>query len=144
MLLAASPTLIADQLAVTGEMAAAWPVYAAELDRLVSLCRAHETPLLLVVVPHCVQVHPRYTDRFRALGAVFPDPAVLTMAETPFVARLRAVVAHHSGVEAVDTLGALRAAEEDGLELYFANDPHLNRTGRRVLAEVIAASLESR
>lgn len=144
MLLAASPTLIADQIAVTGEMTAAWSVYEAELDRLVSLCGAHGTPLLLVVVPHCVQVHPKYADRFRALGAAFPDPAVLTAAEAPFVTRLRAVVAHNPGVEVLDVLPPMRQAETAGDELYFANDPHLNQHGRDVLSGMIADAVRTR
>jgi hypothetical protein len=144
MLLAASPTLIADQISVTGEMELAWSSYEQELDRLITVCRAHDTPLLLVVVPHCTQVDPRYADRFQVLGAAFPDPAVLTRGESVFVNRLRTAAARTSSVEVVDALAALREAEEVGPELYFANDPHLNRSGRRVLAEVIAASLESR
>ena len=143
-LLAASPTLIADQIAVTGEMAEAWSVYEAELERLVSLCGAREAPLLLVVVPHCVQVHPGYADRFRALGATFPDPVVLTTAEAPFVARLRAAVAHHPGVEVLDVLPLMRLAETTGDDLYFANDPHLNRNGREVLSGVIADAVQTR
>jgi hypothetical protein len=144
MLLAASPTLIADQIAVTGETARAWPVYEAELDRLVSLCRDHQTQLLLVVVPHCVQVHPRYADRFRALGATFPDPVALTTAEAPFVARLRAAAASHPGAEVLDALPSLRLAETTGEAVYFANDPHLNRRGRDVLSSVIADAVRTR
>ena len=143
-LLAASPTVIADQIAVTGEMAGAWSVYQTELDRFVSLCSAHGTPLLLVVVPHCAQVHPGYADRFRALGATFPDPLVLTTAEAPFVTRLRAAVAHHPGVEVLDVLPQLRPAETTGDDLYFANDPHLNRNGRDVLSGVIADAVRTR
>lgn len=144
MLLAASPTLIADQIAVTGEMTEAWAVYETELDRFIALCGAHETALLLVIVPHCVQVHPRYADRFRALGAIFPDPVVLTTAEAPFVTRLRAAVAHHPGVEVLDALPLLRPAETTGDDLYFANDPHLNRHGRDVLSGVIADAVGTR
>jgi len=143
-LLAASPTLIADQIAVADEMAGAWSIYEGELDRLAALCNAHGVPLLLVVVPHCAQVHPRYADRFRALGAMFPDPAALTMDESIFVTRLKAVAARSPGVEVFDALPSLRKQEGEGVELYFANDPHLNQTGRRVLADAIATTLESR
>lgn len=144
VLLAASPTLIADQIAVTGEMEKAWSIYADELDGLAERCRSQEIPLLLVVVPHCTQVHPRYADQFRTLGATFPDPAVLTMNESIFVTRLKAVAARSPGVEVFDTLPSLRKQEGEGVELYFANDPHLNKTGRRVLADSIATALESR
>lgn len=143
-LLAASPTLIADQIAVAGEMEGAWSIYEAELDRLAALCNAHGVPLLLVVVPHCAQVHPRYADRFRALGATFPDPAVLTMDESIFVTQLKAVAARSPGVEVFDALPSLRKQEVEGVELYFSNDPHLNKTGRRVLADAVATALESR
>ena len=144
ILLDASPTLVADQISVAGEMEQAWSIYKSELDRLAALCRAHDIPLLLVVVPHCAQVHPRYADRFRALGATFPDPAVLTMDESIFMTRLKAVAARSPGVEVFDPLPALRKQEAEGIELYFANDPHLNREGRRILANAIAAAVESR
>jgi len=34
--------------------------------------------------------------------------------------------------------------EVNGVELFFANDPHLDRTGRRILARIIADAVESR
>lgn len=144
MLLAASPTVVTDQLALSGDMRAAWTIYAAELDRFAERCRGAGAGLTLVVVPHCVQVHPDYARRFAALGARFPDPALLGADPTPFVAELRRAAARSPGVEVVDPLARFRAIEAAGRRLYFNNDPHLDPRGRLELARIVAGALEPR
>lgn len=143
-LLAADPALISDQIAVTGEMAAAWSDYRDNLARIIRSCAAHGAGLMLVVIPHCAQVSPVYAERFKMLGARFPDPTLLNTEEYPFVVRLRQIAAGHPGVEVLNVLPRLRKVEAAGEDVYFPNDPHLNPAGRQLLARIVMNDLESR
>jgi GDSL-like Lipase/Acylhydrolase family len=136
-LLAADPTLISDQIALTGEMAAAWSDYRENLVKLIESCTSSGAELILMVVPHCSQVSPVYARRFEMLGARFPDVTLLEAAEYPFVVRLRETAAEYPGVEVLNVLPPLRSTESSGGPLFFPNDPHLNPTGRRVVAGII-------
>jgi hypothetical protein len=143
-LLAADPTLISDQIAVTGEMAAAWSDYRENLVHLIRCCVSHGADLMLVVVPHCSQVSPVYAERFEMLGARFPDPTLLRTDEYPFVRHLRETTAGHPGVRVLNILPILRSEESAGVSLFYPNDPHLNPAGRRVVAGIIVNELGSR
>ncbi len=143
-LLAADPTLISDQIAVAGEMTAAWTEYREDLAALMESCASHGARLTLVVVPHCTQVDPVYVERFTSLGARFPDPALLEIDEYPFMLRLRETAAGHPGVEVLNALPDLRKAESAGERLYFPNDPHLDHSGRQVLARIIMSAWKPR
>jgi len=143
-LLAANPTLISDQIAVTGEMAAAWSDYRENLEGLIRSCGSSGAELMLVVVPHCSQVSPVYAQRFTKLGARFPDPTLLQTDEYPFVSHLRETAAEHSGFRVINVLPTLRRTESAGERLFFPNDPHLNPGGRRVVAGIIMNEWNSR
>ena len=143
-LLRADPTLISDQIALSGEMAVAWSDYRETLIELIRSTASHGAELMLVVIPHCSQVSPVYTERFQRLGAQFPDSHLMDSVEYPFVLALRETAAGHPGVEVLNALPALRHTESAGEDLFFPNDPHLNRAGRRVVARIILNEWESR
>ena len=143
-LLAADPTLISDQIAVTGEMAAAWSDYRENLVQLIRSCASHGAELMLVVVPHCSQVSPVYAERFKMLGARFPDPTLLHTDEYPFIRRLRKPPPDTPESGCSTSCRSLRSRESAGERLYFPNDPHLNPAGRQVVAGIIMNELESR
>lgn len=143
-LLGADSTLISDQIALTGPMAVAWSDYRKHLLELIRSCVSHGAELVLVVIPHCSQVNAVYAERFRRLGAEFPDPELLDVDEYPFVLGLRETAAGHPGVAVLNTLPALRGAESAGEGLFFPNDPHLNPAGRRLVARIIMSEWESR
>jgi hypothetical protein len=130
------PRLIADQIHVTGAMATAWPVHAADLERLAAAVVHSGSSLVVVVIPHCVQVAPVYRERFVALGAELGDPEVLAATPSEWVVRLRALL---PAVEVVDPLPAMRQAEASGVAIYQTHDPHLTRAGQELVAELLAA-----
>ena len=144
ILLAANPALISDQIAITGEMAEAWSDYRENLEGLIRSCTSHGAELVLVVVPHCSQVSPLYAERFRMLGARFPDPTLLQTDEYPFVRHLRRTAAEHPGVRVLNILPTLRSTETAGESLFLPNDPHLNPAGRQVVAGTIIKEWDSR
>lgn len=144
MLLAADPTLISDQIAVAGEMTTAWSDYRENLEDLIRSCASSGADLMLMVVPHCSQVSPVYAQRFKMLGARYPDPTLLQTDEYPFIQRLRESAAGNPDVRVLNVLPTLRSRESAGELLFFPNDPHLNPAGRRVLAGIITNEWESR
>jgi hypothetical protein len=144
LLLQARPTLIHDQLALDGAMADTWKRYARQLELLIDRCREHGAELILVVVPHCAQVHPIYARRFAELGAVFPDPGLLGRHDPPLIAAIDRVGSEHDGVEIVNVLPTFAETEASGTRLYFNNDPHLNRAGRLELARAVSDAVGSR
>lgn len=144
LLLAADPTLISDQIAVAGEMTTAWSDYRENLEGLIRSCASSGAGLMLMVVPHCSQVSRVYAQRFKMLGARYPDPTLLQTDEYPFVKRLRETAAGNAGVRVLNVLPTLRSTESAGERLFFPNDPHLNPAGRRVVAEIIMNELDSR
>ncbi len=141
-LLAADPRLIVHQLALSGPMAAAWARYRTHLERVLERCRRADVAVVVLVLPHCVQVHDAYRDRFRHLGAELPD-GDHRADPPPFAAAIRAVATARPGVTVVDPLAALQAAESAGGSVYQHNDDHLNDRGRQVVASELARVLRA-
>lgn len=143
-LTAVDPTGVERQVLVRGpDMEQAWRRYAAGLDDLAALCREYRAPLVVVVVPHCVEVAAIYREHFAALGARWSDAAALEAEPSPFVRRLRAAVGNFEPPPVViDALPAIRQAEADHHPMYFTNDSHLTADGQEVLADAIDRGLE--
>lgn len=135
-LAAAAPRSIAEQVEVSGSMAAVWEPYAADVRRLADEVAQSGSTLVVVVVPHCVQVSPRYRGFYRALGAELPAGDSLARDPSEFVVRLAAAL---PGVAIVDPLLAMQTAEAQGRQLYRTHDPHLNAEGQLLLAQMLAS-----
>jgi len=141
MLLAADPSIIHRQIAVDG-MDNAWSRYRTALERLIGVCEARDTPLVVVVVPHCTQVGERYRKRFHELGAGFPRHDLLEARTYPMLERIREVAARYDAVRVLDPLAELRQAEGHGPPVYQNNDAHLSDCGHEVLAGYISRRLD--
>lgn len=135
-LAAAAPRSIAEQVEVSGSMAPVWEPYAADVRRLADEVAQSGSTLVVVVVPHCVQVSPRYRGFYRALGAELPAGDSLARHPSEFVVRLAAAL---PGVAMVDPLLAMQTAEAHGRQLYRTHDPHLNAEGQLLLAQILAS-----
>lgn len=140
--LAAEPSLLEDQILVRGERARDYGRLVSELRQLRALCRAHRSPLLLVVIPHACQVSPVYLDRMHRLGARFGHPEQIAELDYPFLSGLRAALEGEPDVEFVDMLPDLQQAESRGETVYFQNDGHLNARGQQLVADRLAPVLE--
>ena len=137
ILLAADPWIIERQIAVTGSIEPAWRAYSEHVQSMVRRCRREGIRLIVVVIPHCTQIHQRYRERFAALGARFDRPEALAADEYPFVTRLRADVENTPHVVVLDSLEALRRAEAMGRATYRNNDDHLNDDGQQILGHFL-------
>jgi len=93
-----------------------------------------ETELCVLVIPHCTQVHQNYRDRFSSLGC---DLSNLKIQENIWCNRLK-----KEGFNVFDPLKTFRSHEDQGEELYFQNDPHLNSKGQKVLSDYVIKQLQ--
>ncbi|MDQ7821581.1 MAG: hypothetical protein RDV48_02165 [Candidatus Eremiobacteraeota bacterium] len=100
------------------------------LRNMHSQARAHGIPLVVVVVPSSFQIYggdlPQWTRAYGISGA--PD------LERPN--RELAAFAEKEGIVLVDLLEAFKASREGG-RLYYVMDPHWNKKGHALAAEVI-------
>ncbi|MEN8163278.1 MAG: GDSL-type esterase/lipase family protein [Acidobacteriota bacterium] len=124
-------------------MVAAWRQYRRGLSLLVERCRVNEADLVILVVPHCIQVAPVYRERFAAMGARWSDAKLLVRSPTPFVTRVREALGDQSSIRIIDPLRAMQRAERGGVRLYSTNDPHLTPEGSRFLALEVAAAIRN-
>lgn len=134
----AAPRSIADQVLGSGPMVAVWETYAADVRGLADLVAASGSTLVVVAVPHCVQVSPRYQRFYRELGAELPADDRLARHPSEFVRRLATTLPE---IAIVDPLAAMQGAEARGQQLYRTHDPHLNAEGQLLLAQLLASHL---
>ena len=138
------PYHVERQILVEGaSMEAAWRQYRRGLSLLVERCRMSEADLVILVVPHCIQVAPIYRERFTALGARWANEDLLTRSPTPFVARVRETLNDQPSIRVIDPLPAMQQAESDGVRLYSTNDPHLTPEGSEFLAQLVATAMRN-
>ena len=102
----------------------AWDLTLENLGALFDLCRQRDVPVVLVVFPFAFQ---------------FADPQALVAPQQKVLG-----FAAERGIPAIDLLPILHrrlAAEGKDPDEYFRDPSHLNPTGSRVVAEVIADDL---
>lgn len=88
----------------------------------------------VLVIPHCIQVNDRYRKRFEMLGAKFDESLV---GNNKWVELLSA-----EGFQIIDPLPEFILNEQEGKQLYFSNDIHLNEEGSEVLMNVVLNEIE--
>jgi hypothetical protein len=93
-----------------------------------------DTELSVLVIPHCTQVHQKYRNRFISLGC---DLSELKIKGSLWSKKLK-----DKGFNVLDPLAVFKKEEEQGEELYFQNDPHLNSKGQKVLSSYILKQLQ--
>lgn len=136
------PYNVERQILVEGQsMEIAWSRYCRALQRLAEQCRESGADLVILVVPHCIQVAPVYRERFSAMGARWSDEDLLARSPSPFVTRVREALGDQSSIRVVDLLPAMLQAERGGVRLYSTNDPHLTPEGSWFVALQVAVAI---
>lgn len=111
-----------------------------ELDQLkTDLFEMLETttvPVLIVVVPHCAQVHESYLNNYKALGATIDATDLKTFTFFDEVKSLEKEFSH------LDVVSALPLLKANTGEIYYNNDPHLTQLGQDLLGEYVLTHLE--
>ncbi len=127
-----APEHVEQQILVEGpSMEVAWGRYQQALLRLAEQCADADADLVILVIPHCVQVAPVYRERFAVMGARWADGDLLARSPSPFVTRVHAAL---PSVQVIDVLPAMQQEESYGARLYSTNDPHLTPGGFRCVA----------
>ena len=134
---AAEHSLIQDTILVQGERAKDFDLLTHKLKEVFSSL-PEACKKVVLVVPHMSQMNEVYLERSIQLGARFSDPARILEVEYRFLTMLKERLPEATVLNA---LIPLRMAEEEGVHVFFTNDPHLNPNGQNALAEYVAQHL---
>lgn len=85
----------------------------------------------ILLIPHCTQVDSKAVEAYQQMGAKIGK---VFLGKNPWKK-------YFKGIELIDPLGAFQKATESGMQVYYPNDPHLNREGNRLLMKVVAAEI---
>ncbi len=86
------------------------------------------------MIPHFSQVNEIYAKRYNELGGTSVDRII----DYPFIQQLAADV---EDVQIINPLKLIIDSEENGIQMYFENDPHLTDVGQKTLAHFIEKKL---
>jgi len=113
------------------------------LEKLSQMTKAipESTPIYLVIIPHCAQVSPIYTQRMQEIGASFSQEWLAGNSCDAFVQAIEAYPLERQNVKILNCLPYFKEAEEKGQQLYYSNDPHLNQEGQRLLADILGNTI---
>ncbi|MEO1517017.1 MAG: hypothetical protein AAFV95_18480 [Bacteroidota bacterium] len=96
--------------------------------------------VVLLVIPHCLQVHQRYGERLAQIGAAQAPLHSITESNYPFVEYLRTELADQR-IHIANPLGHFQEAERQK-QIYYAQDPHLNPGGQKILGDFLVDFLQ--
>jgi hypothetical protein len=108
----------------------------AALERVTRICRKHDIPVTLVLVPGEFQLSSSLTAAFCRRMQCHPSEL-----ETELPQRRWSALAEHLQVSTIDLLPALR---ENGEIVYLPNSADWNDRGQTIVAETIARDLKNR
>lgn len=94
-----------------------------------------ETRKYILIIPHAAQVSAHYSDAIEKVGARFSKP-VFNRNSWPFYEAIQSS-ATALGFGIIDVLPDFRRAEEQGIPVYYQNDPHLNAEGQLLLSKIL-------
>jgi hypothetical protein len=101
-----------------------------------------EIPVYLVWIPHCTQVNSYYMNNIKALGATFTNADRIQQNMYPFFAQATKDLKAYTNVIQLNPLTTFQANDSETNRLYFANDPHINDKGNKVLSDFLQLKLQ--
>ena len=95
--------------------------------------------IVLLVIPHCIQLGAPYLERMQSIGAQVMEPEALTNPNYPFLNYLQNRLP--GNVLVVNPLIWLQ--QQDTISnVYYNNDPHLNAKGQQLIGKKLLELLE--
>ncbi len=133
--LKAEPGMIENQVLLKEGREIDMVKYGGLLSEFIYTALEADCKVVLMVIPHCSQVHPRYLERMELLGAKFGEQAAMATEEYPFLRELRAIA--DDKAEILNLLPVMQEREAAGHSMYYLHDAHLNDAGQAVVAELV-------
>lgn len=138
LLLQAEPTLIEHSILATGERGKDLDVWFDKMDQIIAALPERTQKIVLLVIPHCIQVNDFYRNNLESIGAG-PFGPEIQQPQYPFLVRIQQHYAHQSRVRVYSPLPVFQKNDSTGHRLYFENDPHLNERGHLLLGQAVQA-----
>jgi hypothetical protein len=127
--LKANPDYIQQSVLVTKPMSDSF-IKLMNAYRTIISCVPPNTSVFFLIIPHCTQTHNRYAKQYQELGMKSFDSKLIQQLNYPFVSQIQTTFPN---AHIINPLGYFQELEQSGLNLYFKNDPHLNKTGQKML-----------
>ncbi|MEO1435007.1 MAG: hypothetical protein AAFV80_05680 [Bacteroidota bacterium] len=132
----AEPNLIANTVNLLGQRLS-------DFERLVEGIHKlhHRLPedcrMVVLVIPHCMQINPVYENRMSLIGA---NTRLALSAPSIFVQVLEKEL-ENDPIVVLDSNDFLASKDSVNNSLYYSNDPHLNGSGHEALGQFILTAL---
>ncbi len=141
MLLQADPTLIRDSIRASGKRRKDLETWFKKLDELLSVLPSRTQKIVLLILPHCVQVNDFYRTNLESLGGL-PLGREIQEAQYPFIELIQQHYANQPQVSVYSPLPVFQRGDSTGHRLYYENDPHLNDLGHLILGQALVEYLK--
>lgn len=135
--LQAEPAMISDQVMLQGGRAADMEKYLVLMKEFLGTAVAAGCRVIVVVIPHCLQTHPRYLVNMQQVGIGPVDALAIQRPDYPFFQQIKAL--ETKDVSVINLLPDLQDHEQQAQPMYYLHDTHLNDAGQQVLMDVVDA-----
>lgn len=142
LLLQAEPGLIRQSILTQGERGKDLDVWFKKMDELISRLPPRTQKIVLLILPHCVQVDDFYRKNLGLLGAE-PSGLEIGQAKYPFLVRIQQHYAGQPRISVCSPLTVFQQNDSTGHRLFYENDPHLNDAGHLLLGQYLYNQLKA-
>jgi hypothetical protein len=141
MLMQAEPTLIHDSIRASGKRGKDLAIWFKKMDQLLSNLSPRTQKVVLLILPHCVQVNDFYRRNLESLGGMPLGPEIQEL-EYPFLELVQEHYANQPQVSVYSPLSIFQQSDSTGHRFYYENDPHLNDLGHLILGQALVEYLK--
>ncbi len=132
-----SPDIVLENILIsTPELEKCWILVDKFLWKMKKVADKHDTRLVVFVIPDPVQVHRKYEMIFTQAGYNIPDEGLM---QNKIQKRLKEIAMRYD-IHFFDPLEQMQGLPDK--YLFYTNDTHLNKEGRKVISELLAAYLK--
>lgn len=130
--LQSDPRIYNDMLKLTGKWAKVADTWQKKFEKIKDIVGPEN--LVLIIIPHCAQVHAKYCENYMELGAEW----VNSYPSDEFQDYLKS---NNADIQVIDMTESFIELEKQG-HLYYQNDPHLNPNGQAEMAKIILDAIK--
>lgn len=131
MLLRAEPRLLENSILLQEDRKEDMEAMTLDIKEMLAALPS-DVPVLVLVMPHCVQLGAPYIDRMQALGAGIQSPDAITDPNFPFFDYIKQELSDER-TAVINSLPWLQ--EQTDSTLFYPNDPHLNPSGQALVGD---------